>query len=426
MQIDKKTIRHVFFLAAGCVVLYWLLHETERFKALWTLIADVFAPFVLGAALAFILNVPMRAIEKRLGFIKGDGLRRTVAIILTLVAIVLLFIGIFGLLVPQIRETIQSLIPRLTDFFLRLDGIAKQFLEDNPQLMQWVSSQTGLEKLDWPSLIQKAMTMLSNSVTVIANGAFSAVGSISSGLVDAVLGFVFSLYCLSRKEILARQGRRIVYSIIPEGIGDEIIRISRLTNSTFSNFISGQCLEAVILGCMFAISMAILKMPYIPLVSVLIAVTALVPLVGAFVGCILGAFFILVNDPMQAVIFVVMFLVLQQIEGNLIYPKVVGTSIGLPGMWVLVAVGVGGDLMGIMGMLIMIPVSSVLYTLGREFTIKRVTERGIDPEKLRDHPLEVKSKFKEQRQKKKEQRLMRKMKDLADKAAHTVHKKEEQ
>ncbi len=426
MQIDKKTIRQVFFLAAGCVVLYWLLHETERFKALWTLIADVLAPFVLGAALAFILNVPMRAIEKYLSFIKADGLRRTVAIILTLVVIILVLIGVFWLLVPQIKETIQSLIPKLTDFFLRLEGIAKQFLEENPQLMQWVSSQTGLENLDWSTLIQKAMTMLSNSLTAIANGAFSAVGSITDGLVDAVLGFVFALYCLARKEILARQGRRILYAILPERITDEIIRISRLTNSTFSNFISGQCLEAVILGCMFAVSMAVFRMPYIPLVSVLIGLTALVPLVGAFVGCILGAFFILVNNPMQAVVFVIMFLVLQQIEGNLIYPKVVGTSIGLPGMWVLVAVGVGGDLMGVMGMLIMIPISSVLYTLGREFTTKQVTDRGIDPDKLRDHPPELKSKFKEQREKKKEQRLMKKMKDIADKAVHTVHKKEEQ
>ena len=426
MQIDKKTIRHVFYLAAGCIVLYWLLHETERFKALWTLIADVLAPFVFGAVLAFILNVPMRAIEKRLGFIKADGLRRTVAIVLTLVVVVLVLIGVFHLLIPQISQTIQSLIPKITDFFLRLEGIARQFLEDNPQLMQWVSTQTGLEKLDWPSLIQKAMTMISNSVSAIASGAFSAVGSISSGLVDAVIGFVFALYCLARKEILARQSRRILYSVLPEGFADETIRISRLTNVTFSNFISGQCLEAVILGCMFAVAMAILRMPYIPLISVLIGLTALIPLVGAFVGCILGAFFILVNDPMQAVVFVVMFLVLQQIEGNLIYPKVVGTSIGLPGMWVLVAVGVGGDLMGIMGMLVMIPISSVLYTLAREFTTRRVTERGIDPDKLRDHPPELKSKFKEQREKKKEQRLLKKMKDIADKAAHTVHKKEEQ
>ena len=156
-------------------------------------------------------------------------------------------------------------------------------------------------------------------------------------------------------------------------------------------------------------------MPYVPLISVVIAITALVPLVGAFIGCFLGAFFILVNDPIQALIFVAMFLVLQQIEGNLIYPKVVGTSIGLPGMWVLVAVTVGGELMGVAGMLIMIPISSVLYALLREFTDKRIAQREIDPEKLRDHPPELKSKFKENRERKKEQKLLKQMKALAAK-----------
>ena len=174
----------------------------------------------------------------------------------------------------------------------------------------------------------------------------------------------------------------ILYAFLPEGISDETLRIMRLTNSTFSGFISGQCLEAVILGCLFAVAMAIFRMPYISLISVLIGVTALVPLVGGFVGCFFGAFFILVNDPVQAMIFVIVFLVLQQIEGNLIYPKVVGNSIGLPGMWVLVAVSVGGDLMGVAGMLLMIPVTSVIYAVLREVTNKRLEKKNISREKL--------------------------------------------
>ena len=290
--------------------------------------------------------------------------------------------------------------------------------------MQWVYEKTGVESLDISGVLQEAMTFLKNSVTLIASGAVSAVGGTISALVNIVIGFVFSLYCLGRKEILARQGRRILYSLFSERAADETIRIFRLTNSTFSNFISGQCLEAVILGCLFAVSMAIMKMPYITLVSVLIAVTALVPIVGAFVGCAVSAFLIMVNDPFQALIFVAMFLVLQQIEGNLIYPKVVGTSIGLNGMWVLVAVTVGGDLMGIGGMFIMIPISSVLYTLLREFTSRRVAERGIDPEKLMDQPPELKSKFKENRERKKEQKLLKQMKELAAKHAANHPKKE--
>ena len=208
-------------------------------------------------------------------------------------------------------------------------------------------------------------------------------------------------------EILSRQGRRILYSLVSEKHADEVVRILRLTNSTFSNFISGQCLEACILGCLFAVAMAIFKMPYIALVSVVIAVTALVPVVGAFVGCVLGAFLILVNNPLQAVTFVIMFLVIQQLENNLIYPRVVGTSIGLPGMWVLVAVTVGGDLMGVGGMLLMIPVTSVLYTLAREFTRKRLEERGIPEEKLRDQPPEIRSRFQQNQQRKERQRVQR-------------------
>ena len=311
LQIDKKTIKHLFFLASGCIILYWLLHETERVQTIWNSITGIVSPFVIGAVLAFILNVPMRAIERYLRFIEKDGLRRVAAILLTFVAFAVVIAGVFGLLIPQIGATIQTLIPRLTDFFLGVEDQLQTVLNENPQLLQWVYDNTDLENFDWPGLIQQVATVLKNSVTVIASGAFSAVGNVASAVVDAVVGLVFALYCLARKEILARQGRRLLYAIVPEHMADETIRILRLTNSTFSNFISGQCLEAVILGCLFAVAMAFFRMPYISLISVLIAVTALVPLVGAFIGCFLGAFFILVNDPFQALIFVVMFLVLQ-------------------------------------------------------------------------------------------------------------------
>ena len=414
----------MFFVVVGAIVVYWLLHETERFQSLWASVTDIFAPFLIGAAIAFIMNVPMRAIERNLMFIKRDGLRRTAAILLTFVAIVIVIAGVILLLIPQITQTIQSLLPKLTEFFLRLEASFYTFLQSNPELLEWVMETTNLQTLDWAGLIQKAVTMLKDSVSLIASGAFTAVGGVANALVDIVIGLVFSLYCLARKEILARQFRRILYATFSESFADEAIRVARLTNSTFSNFISGQCLEAIILGGLFAVAMAILKLPYIPLVSVLIAVTALVPIVGAFVGCFLGAFFILVNDPLQALIFVAMFLVLQQIEGNLIYPKVVGTSIGLPGMWVLVAVTVGGDLMGVAGMLVMIPISSVFYALLREYTARRVAERGIDPDKLRDHPAELKSKFKENREKKREQKLLKQMKELAAKHAEKHHEKD--
>ena len=428
MQIDKKTIRYLFLGGIGCVIVYWLLHETERFRVLWSAICGMLSPFMIGAALAFILNVPMRAIERMLKFIKKDGLRRVVAILLTLIAIILVITGVFLILIPQITETVRALVPKLVSFFQRIGEWILKELEEHPEVRTWLSTtfNTNFDfvNFDWAGLAQKLLNMLTSSVTVIANSAVSVVGTLTGGIVDAVIGIVFSMYCLSRKEILARQGRRIIYSILPEHFCDEAIRILRLTNSTFSNFISGQCLEACILGCMFAIVMSILKMPYVPLISVLIAITALIPVVGAFVGCVLGAFFILVNNPLQAVIFVGVFLVLQQIENNMIYPRVVGTSIGLPGMWVLVAVAVGGEIMGVGGMFVMIPIAAVLYTLLREFTNKRVAERNIDPEKLKDQPPELKSKFKEHRERKKKQRLLKQMQTIAQKHVHAQEKKE--
>jgi predicted PurR-regulated permease PerM len=230
-------------------------------------------------------------------------------------------------------------------------------------------------------------------LTKVVTGAISAVSSLASGIFNAVISLVFSLYCLARKETLARQGRKLVYSLLAEARADETIRICRMTNSAFSNFITGQCLEAVILGLLFVPFMAIFKMPYIPLICVVITVTALVPLVGAFAGCILGAFFILVNDPMQAIGFVIMFLAIQQFEGNVIYPRVVGSSIGLPGMWVLLAVAVGGGLWGVGGMFLMVPIASVIYTLIRERTAKRLEGKNIDPQKLVEQPPELQSHF---------------------------------
>lgn len=424
MEVNKKALRSLFGGVILCIVVYWLLHETERVGRVFEWFTGLISPFVLGAALAFILNVPMRAIEKLLGGVSKPGVRRALALLLTFVAIILVLALVVILLIPQIDATAKTFIAELPGFFRRVEVVISEFLAENPQILQWLTENTNFENFDWATIVQKAVEIAGNSVSSIVNGAFSAVGSVFSVALNAVIGLVFALYCLGRKEILARQGRRLIYSLLPEKACDEIVRILRMTNSAFSNFISGQCLEALILGCMFAVTMAIFNMPYIPLVSVLIAVTALIPVVGAFVGCALGAFFILVNDPLQAVIFVIMFLVLQQIENNMIYPRVVGTSIGLPGMWVLVAVSVGGDIMGVGGMFVMIPVAAVLYTLAREFTTKRVTERDIDPDKLRDHPPELKSKFKEKREKKREQKLLKQMQTIAQKHVHTQEKKE--
>lgn len=411
MEINKKTLRFIFGGAAGCIILYWLLHDTERLAVLLGNVGAVLSPFVVGAVLAFVLNVPMRGVENWFKKIKNDRGRRALAILLTMIAVILVLTGVVYLLVPQLIETVETLIATLPGFFNRTKTFIQEFLNDNPELMAWVYENTDFQKIDWAGLIEKGVGWISASLDTIVNGALTTVVTLGNGVFDAVISLVFALYCLARKEILARQGRRILYSVLPEKFSDETVRILRMANSTFSNFISGQCLEALILGSMFAVSMSIFRMPYMPLVSVVIAVTALVPIVGAFAGCVLGAFFILVNNPGQAFWFVIMFLILQQIEGNLIYPRVVGTSVGLPGMWVLVAVAVGGDLMGVGGMLLMIPLTSVLYALAREFTDKRLSRLQIDPQKLTDHPPELKSGFREKREKKKLQLLKKRTKE---------------
>lgn len=406
LNIGRKTLRNIFLGAVGCIILYWLLFDTDRVKLVFNFFKTLFAPFALGAGLAFIVNVPMRAIENKLIRINKPVLRRVVAVLLTFIAVALILFLVVQLLLPQLVTTVETLIAKLPGFASRVWNLVNDFLEANPEVMEWVEKNTDFEQMDWMSYVQKLLAWISDSVSGIIGGTFSAIGSVFTALFNGVIALVFALYCLFRKEILARQGRRLLYAFLPEKICDETVRIFRLTASTFSNFISGQCLEALILGVMFAIAMLIFRMPYVPLVSVLVAITALVPIVGAFVGCGLGAFFILVDDPIKAVWFVVMFLVIQQIEGNVVYPKVVGNSVGLPGMWVLLAVAVGGKLMGVAGMFIMIPVASVIYTLLREITDKRLEIRGIDSDKLRDHPPEQRVKL--QNAKKKRERKPKK------------------
>ena len=407
MHIEKKIMHRIFALIAGTIIFAWLVLDTARATILFGRIWELIAPFVAGAGIAFVFNVPMRAIERQLDGIHKTGLRRTMSILLTLFCLFLIIMFVFELLIPQIRLTIVSLTEKIPAFIDRTAQNLMVLMADNPELGSWIQEAFHLESLDWSNILTSILSWLANQVSTVMGGAVNVIGNVTTGIVNAVIAIVFAIYCLGRKEILARQCRRVLYSVLSERRADEIIRVMRLTNSTFSSFISGQCLEAVILGCLFAVVMAILKMPYIPLVSVIIAVTALIPVVGAFVGCIVGAFFILVNDPLQAVSFVAMFLVLQQLENNLIYPRVVGTSIGLPGMWVLVAVTIGGETMGVGGMLVMIPLASVLYTLAREFTNRRLAERNIPAQKLMEQPPEIKSQFDRRKEQKKKLELQK-------------------
>ena len=405
MHIDKKLMHRIFLLIAGAIVFAWLVLDTARATILFNRVWELISPFAAGAVIAFIFNVPMRAIENQLDGVRKLSLRRGASIILTILCLVLIIMFVFELLVPQIRMTLASLSEKIPAFIERTAQKMMILMEENPDLGIWIQEAFNLESLNWSTILKDILAWLANQISALMGGAVNVIGNVANGIVNAVIGIVFAIYALSRKEILAGQGRRILYSVFSEHRADEIIRIFRLTNVTFSNFISGQCLEAVILGCLFAVVMAIMKLPYVALVSVIIAITALIPVVGAFVGCIVGAFFILVNDPIQALTFIAMFLVLQQLENNLIYPRVVGTSIGLPGMWVLVAVTIGGELMGVAGMLVMIPLVSVFYTLGREFTNYRLEKKEIPPEKLEAQPIVMPQKVNRAQERKKRIKL---------------------
>ncbi len=395
LESNKKTLKNVLLAAAVLFVLLWLFKGTGSTNNVFQMIKNVLSPFISGAAIAFVFNVPMRAIENQLKGVKRLKLRRTFAILLTLVAFLLILAVVCLLLIPQLAKTIDSLIPSLQNFAGNMSTNTKEFLAKNPDIEQWIINNTDMEKLDWASLLQQGASVLGNRFSSIIAGAVSAIGSVTNALVNVVIALVFAVYSLYQKENLARQGRRLLYSFLSEKNADYIVHIFRLSNSTFSNFLSGQCVEVCILGSMFAIVMAIFRMPYIPLVSVLVAVTAFIPVVGSFIGCFVGAFLIMVNDPIQAIWFIAMFLVIQQIENNLIYPRVVGSSIGLPGMWVLFSVAVGARLMGIAGMFLMIPVASVVYTLLRDYANNRLGETDIPAEKLTPQSPDLRSPFRE-------------------------------
>lgn len=374
MKLDKSTVLKITGILTFCILLYCALQNTAAVKGGIGTVMSYLNPFIVGGAIAFIINVPMRFIERHL-FPKAkklDKLRRPLALILALLAIAAIIVLVCIIVIPQIADTVSTLTVNIPQYMDNAKAYVNKILEKYPELQEEFQSYTG--KINWQSVITSVTGWVSNGVVSTINVAGSAI----SGIVSAVVGFVFAIYILLQKERLGRQVRMIAYSLLPEKAADKFFKISNMTSDTFSKFLSGQCLEACILGSMFAIVLAVFRMPYVALISVLIAFTALIPIVGAFIGCVIGAFLIFMISPVKAVWFVIIFLVLQQIEGNFIYPKVVGSSVGLPAIWVLAVVTVGGKLMGVIGMLVMIPLSSVLYAIFREFIynkLKTKTER---------------------------------------------------
>ncbi len=393
LKIDKKTAKRLAIAAVIVLVIYWLLSDGERVQGIFDNFLGIMTPFIVGAVLAFILNVPVRGFEKLLKVIKNDTLRRVTAFVLTLLCVCLVLAGVFMLLIPEIKSTWNQIYPNLVEAYNNLVAWGDKMLKDYPQIQEMIG-KLDLSAFNWTSIGEKIISFLSSGLTTLFPQAVNAIGTLASAVISGFISVAFAFYSIFQKETLARQGRKILYAILPEKTSDYIVRVLRLANSTFSNFLSGQCVEVCILGTMFFVAMSIFRIPHAALVSVLTAVTAFIPIVGAWFGCITGAVLIAVSNPVLAFWFVILSVVVQQLENNFVYPRVVGTSVGLSGMWVLLAVGLGGEMMGVVGMFLMIPCVSVIYALIREAVNNRLKNKEVAPEKLEAQPPELQSHFK--------------------------------
>ncbi|MDY2612923.1 MAG: AI-2E family transporter [Lachnospiraceae bacterium] len=374
-----KKIRGLIIFAAIIIACFW---KYDVVISVLAFIFHVIFPFVLGGAIAFVLNVPMNFIQRHLfpedkiekrKVIKK--LARPLSMLIVLFCVIGIIVLVMFVLIPQLGNTFASLGNSIQAFIPKIQKWAETLFHDNKEIMNWVNHL----EFDWNKIMNAGINFLKNGAGSVLDSTIMAAKSIVSGIATFFIAFVFAIYILLQKEKLSIQAKKVLFAFVRKGRAEATLEVLSLTYNTFSSFLTGQCVEAIILGCMFVITMSILRLPYALLVGIVIAFTALIPIFGAFIGCIVGAFLIFMVDPIKALIFIVLFLILQQIEGNLIYPHVVGSSVGLPSIWVLAAVSIGGSLMGVVGMLIFIPIVSVVYALFREVVYLKLKQRKINP-----------------------------------------------
>ena len=364
MDISKKTVKRILLIIAFTVILIWAVYNH---KLLFKYIGELYAlisPFVIGLCIAYVVNVIMRPIErmwmKLLSRFKGkwvEKLKRPICLLLSILLIIGIILAVVFLIIPELSESISSLVSMIPSYVTEVESWWGALSE---RLVKY-----GVDLPQFNFNPDKLIDFLKDGGTAVLNTTLSATTSIVTAVINFVLALAFSIYVLAQKETLKRQSKKVMSRLMKPGKMQKLLDMLDLINRTFTNFITGQLTEAVIIGVLCFIGMSIFRMPYAPAISVLVGFTALIPVFGAFIGTAIGAFLILLVKPIQAVWFVVFIIVLQQFEGNLIYPKVVGKSVGLPGIWVLVAVTIGGNAMGVVGMLISVPLCSVLYVVAR-------------------------------------------------------------
>ena len=377
----RTTLTSAIIVIGFAIVLSFVLLNIGYVVMALRWLGSAAASLAWGAIAAFIINVPMSAIERlltRLDRRKRLGrFKRALSLFITVCLLVGAVYLVLTLVLPELYRTLLTILDMVPAIVRRIDNFIKQYDIDVLDML--------LQSLGEPASSADIQQQLSQTLDLVISGVSFSTGVVAqaaTGVMDTFFSVLFALYILASKERLNEQARELLYAFISEPRADRVVSICRLAHDTYSSFIAGQCTEALILGVMFFVFMTLFRMPYALLISVFITVTAVVPLVGAWLGCIVGALLILINDPMTALWFVLMFLLLQQIEGNLIYPHVVGNSIGLRPIWTLAAVVLGQGMFGIVGMLLFIPLASVLYTLLRHEVHERLHQRDVPRDKL--------------------------------------------
>lgn len=378
---NKKNIKTMMLMICGAILFYLCVKNIGIVVDAVGWFFGVISPFVLGAVIAFIVNVPMSRIEYHLFEKRGKQVKgqRGISFVATLLLVISVLVIVIYIVVPQISETIKLIAVQLPGAF----EATKDWILS--KMSYWDDLRIILEKItiDWDEIIKKVSKVLQEAAGAMVDSGIGAITNVVGAIINFFIGFVFAIYILLAKESLGGQGKQILYAFLDEKRADKVLEICGISYRVFSKFLSGQCLEACILGALFVITMTIFRLPYAMLIGVLIGFCALIPIVGAFIGCAIGVLLILMVSPVKALVFLILFLVLQQLEGNLIYPKVVGNSVGLPSIWVLAAVTIGGNLMGVAGMLIFIPLCSVVYILFRMYVKGKLEEKQIPAEKYR-------------------------------------------
>ena len=368
---------------AGLVV--FLILNYQMLIGVTGFILGILTPFIFGAVIAFIVNIPMRFMEKTLFkkfvaeirddngnlIVKRRRFVRPLCVGITLIIVAALVTAVVAIVVPQLAAAVEQLIKSASAFVPKFQQWADEIFRDNSMIRNYIDSL----HIDVRSVMTSVTQFVQNGAGTAFSSALGAAQTVISGVFTVIIGVIFASYLLASKEKLQKQITMLMNAVLPGKANTEIRRIAQLCSDTFSKFIAGQGMEMCIIGLMFFVVLSIAQIPYAGLVSVLIAFMSLIPFVGMFLGCVISAFIIFMEAPISALVFVIIFIVLQQIEGNLIYPRVVGSRIGLPPIWVIVAVTVGSSLFGVVGMLFFIPLASVIYSLIRDWTYSRLEKK---------------------------------------------------